>query len=89
MNSFLKFHRTVYPLLLSFITLTSLLTGCASNDVAQYAAERPVLELDRFFNGKVVAHGIFQNRNGQVVRRFTVDMDVAMPFSGPILLNYL
>ena len=75
MKSRLVLTRPFYALLLIIITAVCLLAGCASNDVAQYAAERPVLELDRFFNGKVIAHGIFQNRSGQVVRRFTVDME--------------
>ena len=75
MNSRITLHRNLYALLVSLITSACLLTGCASNDVTQYAAERPVLELERFFNGKIIAHGIFQNRSGQVVRRFTVDMD--------------
>lgn len=75
MNSLIQLHRTLYALIIGVITVVCLLTGCASNEVAQYAAERPLLELDRFFNGKVIAHGIFQNRSGQVVRRFTVDMD--------------
>lgn len=36
--------------------------GCASpREAAQdYAQEKPVLELDRYFNGRVLAHGIFQ-----------------------------
>jgi hypothetical protein len=68
-------YRTLCLLVLSLITASTLLVGCASHDIAQYTAERPRLELDRFFNGKVTAHGIFQNRSGQVVRRFTVDMD--------------
>ncbi len=74
MSSLLTPYRTLCTLLLSVLTAATLLVGCASNDIAQYAAERPSLDLDRFFNGKVVAHGIFQNRSGQVVRRFTVDM---------------
>ena len=53
----------------------TLLSGCASQDIERYAAEQPTLDLARFFNGKVQAHGIFQNRSGQVVRRFTVDME--------------
>jgi hypothetical protein len=68
------FNRSIFAIFLSLLAAASLLYGCASNDVAHYAAERPTLELDRFFEGKVTAHGIFQNRNGQVVRRFTVDM---------------
>ena len=53
----------------------ALLSGCGSQNLAQYATERPQLDLASYFNGKVVAHGIFQDRSGQVVRRFTVDME--------------
>lgn len=51
------------------------LVGCASPQPADYAGERPLLELERYFNGRVHAHGIFQKRSGEVVRRFTVVMD--------------
>ena len=51
------------------------LGGCASSNVESYKAERPQLDLALYFNGKVIAHGIFQDRSGQVIRRFTVDMD--------------
>ncbi len=50
------------------------LSGCASQDIQKYAAEKPVLDLAEYFNGKVIAHGVFQDRSGQVVRRFVVDM---------------
>jgi len=50
------------------------LSGCASQDIQQYATEKPVLDLAEYFNGKVIAHGVFQDRSGQVVRRFVVDM---------------
>ncbi len=50
------------------------LSGCASQDIQQYAAEKPALDLAEYFNGKIVAHGVFQDRSGQVVRRFVVDM---------------
>lgn len=51
------------------------LSACSSQEINQYSAERPALDLANYFNGKVIAHGIFQNRSGQVVKRFTVDMD--------------
>lgn len=51
------------------------LSGCASQDIQKYAAEKPVLDLAEYFNGKVIAHGVFQDRSGQVVRRFVVDME--------------
>ena len=51
------------------------LTGCASQNLAGYASEKPVLDLTQYFNGTVDAHGIFQGRSGQIVRRFTVVME--------------
>jgi hypothetical protein len=33
-----------------------------------------VLDLKTYFNGPLVAHGIFTDRSGKVVRRFTVQM---------------
>ncbi len=52
------------------------LAGCASAPVpADYAAERPLLDLRQYFNGRLTAHGVFTDRAGKVVRRFVVDMD--------------
>lgn len=61
----------------SFFALagTAALLGCASPTPATYSDQKPVLELDRYFNGRVVAHGLFQKRGGEVVKRFTVAMD--------------
>ncbi|WP_270174018.1 DUF3833 domain-containing protein [Diaphorobacter sp. ED-3] len=61
--------------LLALLAGTAVLTGCASPQVTDYAQERPQLELDRYFNGRILAYGIFQQRGGEVVRRFTVVMD--------------
>ena len=43
--------------------------------MSDYAQQQPTLELDRYFNGRIRAHGMFQKRSGEVVRRFTVVMD--------------
>ena len=51
------------------------LSGCASQQIEDYAAEKPALDLARYFNGRVLAYGIFQDRAGRVVRRFNVVMD--------------
>lgn len=53
----------------------AVLTGCASPQVSDYAAQKPVLDLREFFNGKVDAWGIFTDRSGRVVKRFEVLMD--------------
>jgi Protein of unknown function (DUF3833) len=51
------------------------LTGCATPQITDYAAEKPVLDLRQYFQGKVDAWGVFTDRSGQVVKRFVVDMD--------------
>ncbi len=51
-----------------------LLTACASPTPADYANEKPTLDLQRYFNGDLTAHGIFTDRSGKVVKRFTVLM---------------
>jgi hypothetical protein len=50
------------------------LSGCASQNITDYAAEKPVLDLRQYFNGTLDAYGIFTNRSGKVVKRFTVVM---------------
>lgn len=52
------------------------LAGCSSTPaVGDYAAEKPVLDLRRYFDGQVRAHGMFSDRSGKVIKRFTVVMD--------------
>lgn len=65
-------HRNI---LFALVAGATALAGCASPKVSDYAQQRPLLALDRYFNGRVHAHGIFQQRGGAVVRRFTVVMD--------------
>ncbi len=51
------------------------LGGCASAPTpADYAAEKPVLDLHQYFNGELVAHGLFTDRAGKVARRFVVQL---------------
>ena len=48
------------------------LTGCAAPQIADYAAEKPQLNLPDYFNGVIDGYGIFTERGGKVVKRFTV-----------------
>jgi len=49
------------------------LAGCASApEPADYAREAPALDLRSYFNGPLIAHGIFTDRAGKVQRRFIV-----------------
>ncbi len=61
-------------LALAIALSTSLLAGCAGPQIADYAGEKPVLDLRQYFNGKLDAYGVFTDRSGKVVKRFTVAM---------------
>jgi hypothetical protein len=50
------------------------LAGCAAPAVERYAAEQPRLVLREYFDGPLTAHGLFTDRSGAVVRRFTVTL---------------
>jgi len=51
------------------------LTACAGGPVpADYAQQQPALNLRQYFNGPVTAHGLFTDRSGKVVKRFTVQL---------------
>jgi hypothetical protein len=60
--------------LLVLSVFTVLLTSCASVKVTDYGSEKPKFDMRQYFNGKVVAHGIVQDRSGKVTRRMIVDM---------------
>nr|WP_316641621.1 DUF3833 domain-containing protein [uncultured Roseateles sp.] len=50
-----------------------ILASCASAPVpSDYASEKPTLDLPQYLNGPLTAHGLFTDRSGKVVRRFTV-----------------
>ncbi|WP_394791224.1 DUF3833 domain-containing protein [Rhodoferax sp.] len=55
-------------------TALSVLAGCAGPQVADYAGQSPKLDLRSYFNGTLDAYGIFTDRSGKVVKRFTVLM---------------
>ena len=48
------------------------ITGCGSIEPTRYASEKPSLDMQTYFNGTIDGHGMFQDRKGQVQRRFVV-----------------
>jgi hypothetical protein len=53
--------------------LTVLLLGaCAGPKAEQYRAETPLLDLRNYFSGTLDGWGMFQDRSGKVIKRFTV-----------------
>ena len=63
-----------WPALLAAVSAALLIGACAAPTPADYAAEKPTLDLRTYFNGDLTAHGIFTDRSGRVVKRFTVQM---------------
>ncbi len=60
---------------LSAVLAPGLLAGCAGPQLADHAQQRPVLDLRRYFDGPVTAHGMLLDWRGQVTRRFVVRID--------------
>ncbi|MDO9482175.1 MAG: DUF3833 domain-containing protein [Hydrogenophaga sp.] len=61
-------------LLTASIAGAASLAGCAGPQISDYASEKPALDLRSYFNGTLDAYGVFTDRSGQVVKRFTVLM---------------
>ena len=59
---------------LLLLGLSLSIAGCGSVDVARYADQQPALSLEHFFSQPVKAWGMFQKRNGEVTKRFEVDL---------------
>ena len=55
--------------------LTLGLAACSSQGVEQYRADRPLLDLKTYMNGRLEAWGMFQGRSGEVKKRFHVVVD--------------
>ncbi|QXW28667.1 DUF3833 domain-containing protein [Aeromonas sanarellii] len=49
------------------------LSGCGAS-LDDYRGSQPGWDLARFFNGKLVAHGLVTDRSGEVTSRFRVEM---------------
>ncbi len=73
-NTFLFYIFRASVLLFTAAVISIGLTSCASQGIQDYANEKPVLDLKTYFNGRVDAWGMFQDRSGKVIKRFTVVM---------------
>jgi hypothetical protein len=58
----------------TLIIVFSLLLASCSTSMKNYDNTSPYFDMQQFFNGKLTAYGMVQNRQGEVLRRFRVDM---------------
>ncbi|MEY3038798.1 MAG: hypothetical protein RL143_1365, partial [Pseudomonadota bacterium] len=52
-----------------------LLGGCNTMKVEEISRPTPELKIEQFFDGKVYAWGLFEDRFGQLRRQFIVEID--------------
>lgn len=52
----------------------ALLSGCAGPSIKSYEGAKPELVLEDYFSGPIKAWGLVQDRKGEVIRRFDVDL---------------
>ena len=57
-----------------YIVLFFLISSCTEHKISYYKNGTPKINLNEFFNGKLLAHGIVQDRSGKVIKRFKVDI---------------
>ena len=69
----LRLSQNIFSKVLIIFSLLTL-ASCSSIKVDDYAKETPTLKLSEYFNGKTNAYGIFTDRSGKVVKRFTVEI---------------
>jgi hypothetical protein len=60
--------------LLLLVAGATLLLGCSTVAVEDYANNQPRLVPESFFNGALTAHGVVKDRSGRVIRRFNADI---------------
>ena len=68
------FNVTARSFMFALAFSSAFLTGCAGPQISDYANEKPQLDMRQYFNGTVDAYGVFTDRSGKVVKRFTVEM---------------
>ena len=52
----------------------SLVSGCSSVSINDYKDNKPTMVLEKFFDGRLNAHGIVKNRSGKVIRYFNASI---------------
>ena len=83
-----KAHRSIAKLTVGLGLLAILLTsGCATQNIQAYQNTTPTLDMHEFFSGQIDGWGMFQGRNGEVKKRFYVDIDATHEGDDVIVLN--
>ena len=69
------------------LSATLLTSGCATQNIKAYQSNTPTLDMHEFFSGQIEGWGMFQGRNGEVKKRFYVDINATHEDDEVIILN--
>ena len=61
----------------SLLLSSLLLVGCGSVKIEDYSNREPSLQVEKFFEGKLTAHGVVKDFRGSVVRYFNADIQAS------------
>ncbi|MBV8680334.1 MAG: DUF3833 domain-containing protein [Aquitalea sp.] len=57
------------------LAVVPLLAACSTPDIQSYQDNTPKLDLYQFFSGHTQAWGMFRDRSGKLIKRFSVDIN--------------
>ncbi|WP_350559881.1 DUF3833 domain-containing protein [Psychrobacter sp. CAL346-MNA-CIBAN-0220] len=69
------------------VSITLLTSGCATQNIQSYQDTTPTLDMHQFFSGQIDGWGMFQGRNGEVKKRFYVDINATHEGDNVIVLD--
>jgi hypothetical protein len=78
---------TMIKMLLTLLTAAVLTAGCSKPDLSQYRDNEPRFSLFEYFDGQTTGWGMVQDRNGNLIRRFVVDIRGSVDGSGTLVLD--
>ena len=69
------------------LALLLLAAGCTAVDVKRYAGQQPEFDLFDYFIGETRGWGIVQDRKGELLRQFVVDIKGSVNAAGELVLD--
>ncbi|QFI36941.1 DUF3833 domain-containing protein [Moritella marina ATCC 15381] len=73
----LTLKSVTFPLTILPLLALPLIASCSSPTLDDYQQTTPVFAFDSFFDGDLIAYGIVFNRNGNMTRRFHVELSAS------------
>ncbi|WP_392339274.1 DUF3833 domain-containing protein [Moritella marina] len=73
----LTLKSVTFPLTILPLLTLPLIASCSSPTLDDYQQTTPVFAFDSFFDGDLIAYGIVFNRNGNMTRRFHVELSAS------------